>query len=64
MRYEFNLYIRFQLISIFKWRVMAQVLPNPVAEQSQTTVWGRSHVEMAGLNPARDMDVCVEYVVQ
>jgi hypothetical protein len=43
---------------------MAQVLPNPVAEQSQTTVWGRSHVEMAGLNPARDMDVCVEYVVE
>jgi hypothetical protein len=38
--------------------------PISIAEQSEaTTVFGRSNVEIAGLNPAWGMDVCLHFSV-
>jgi hypothetical protein len=37
--------------------------PIPVAAQSKAWVCGRSHVGIAGLNPAGSMDVCVLWVL-
>ena len=34
-------------------------MPIPVAERSKARVCGRSLAEVAGSNPAGDMDVCV-----